>query len=114
MSHDLHSCERLTVGEGLGLYFLGHMAWAYVWAVIAWTLIPAAKRGGKLFVPAILMLGVLPDVDLLLGGLGVVHRTVRTRFSYGLSCLFHSSLFFVLKQFPILRQWCSTLPSETS
>jgi len=62
------------------LYFLGHMAWAYVWAVIAWALIPAAKRGGKLFVPAILMLGVLPDVDLLLGGLGVVHRTVTHSF----------------------------------
>jgi len=46
------------------------MAWAYVWAVAF-----AGKRWGKLFVPAVLMLGVMPDVDLLLGGFGVEHHT---------------------------------------
>ena len=53
-----------------GLFFLGHMSWAYVWAVVF-----AGRRGGKLFVPAVLMLAVLPDVDLFLGGFGVEHHT---------------------------------------
>jgi len=57
------------------LYFLGHMAWAYVWAVAVWALISRDKRGGELFVPAILILGILPDIDLFLGGLGVVHHS---------------------------------------
>jgi len=52
------------------LFFLGHMAWGYVWAVVF-----AGKRGGKLFVPAVLMLAVLPDVDLFLWGFGVEHHT---------------------------------------
>ena len=52
------------------MFFLGHMAWGYVWAVVF-----AGKRGGKLFVPAVLMLAVLPDVDLFLGGFGVEHHT---------------------------------------
>jgi len=47
------------------------MAWAYVWAVTF-----AGKRLGKLFVPAVLMLGVLPDIDLLLEGFGFEHHTV--------------------------------------
>jgi hypothetical protein len=46
------------------------MAWAYVWAVVF-----AGKRWGRLFVPAVLMLAVLPDVDLFLWGLGVEHHT---------------------------------------
>jgi len=46
------------------------MSWAYVWAVVF-----AGRRGGKLFVPAVLMLAVLPDVDLFLGGFGVEHHT---------------------------------------
>ena len=53
------------------MFFLGHMAWAYVWAVTF-----AGKRGGKLFVPAVLMLGVMPDIDLLLEGFGFEHHTV--------------------------------------
>ena len=52
------------------MFFLGHMSWAYVFAVAF-----AGKRGGKLFIPAILMLGVLPDVDLFLEGFGVGHHT---------------------------------------
>ena len=35
----------------------------------------AGKRRGKLFIPAVLTLGVIPDVDLLLQGFGVVHHT---------------------------------------
>lgn len=46
------------------------MAWAYIWALTF-----NGKRGGKLFVPAVLMLGVVPDVDLLLKEFGVVHHT---------------------------------------
>jgi len=46
------------------------MTWAYVWAVAF-----AGKRRIKLFVPAVLMLAVLPDVDLFLGGFRVGHHT---------------------------------------
>jgi hypothetical protein len=56
------------------LFFLGHMAWAVVWAVIA-AIIFEGKRRGKLFMPAVLILGVLPDIDLLLRGFGVEHHT---------------------------------------
>ena len=52
------------------MFFLGHMAWAYVWAVVF-----AGRRKGGLFVPAILMLGVLPDIDLFLVDFGVRHHT---------------------------------------
>jgi hypothetical protein len=51
------------------------MAWAYVWAVIVWAVISGGKRRGKLFVPAVLMLGVLPDIDLFFERFGVVHHT---------------------------------------
>ena len=56
------------------------MTWAYVWAMLAWALIPGVKRYGKLLVPAILILGILPDSDLLLGSFGIVHRTVTHSF----------------------------------
>jgi hypothetical protein len=46
------------------------MVWAYVWAVMF-----AGKRSGKLFIPAVLMLGVIPDIDILLQGFGVAHHT---------------------------------------
>ncbi len=58
------------------MYFLGHMAWAVVFATVAWVLIPRAKRGGKLILPLILILGILPDVDILFESFGVLHRTV--------------------------------------
>jgi len=61
------------------LFFLGHMVWAYVWAVAF-----AGKRWGKLFVPAVLMLGVMPDVDLLLRGFGVAHHTFMHSFFFWL------------------------------
>jgi hypothetical protein len=51
------------------LFFLGHMAWAYVWALVF-----AGKRWGKLFIPAVLILGVIPDVDLFLLDFGVAHH----------------------------------------
>jgi hypothetical protein len=65
----------LELRRSFELFFLGHMAWAYVWAVAVWALISRDRRGGKLFVPAILMLGVLPDIDLFFGRFGVVHHT---------------------------------------
>jgi len=37
------------------------MAWAVVFATVAWALIPRTKRGGKLILPLIMILGVLPD-----------------------------------------------------
>ncbi|MGD0978813.1 MAG: metal-dependent hydrolase [Candidatus Bathyarchaeia archaeon] len=54
----------------MNLFFLGHMAWGYDWAAMS-----SGKGGGKLFVPAVLMLGVLPDIDLFFSRLGVVHHT---------------------------------------
>ena len=52
------------------------MAWAYVWAMIVWAVISPGKRGGKLFVPAVLILGALPDIDLFFERFGVVHHTL--------------------------------------
>jgi len=46
------------------------MAWGYDWATMS-----NGKRGAKLFVPAVLMLAALPDIDLFLSQLGVVHHT---------------------------------------
>ena len=46
------------------------MTWAYLWATVS-----ARKRRGKLFVPIVLMLGVIPDVDLFLAPFGVAHHT---------------------------------------
>ncbi len=68
------------------MFFLGHMSWAYVFAVAF-----AGRRRGKLFIPVILMLGVLPDVDLFLEGFGVGHRT-----------FFHSIFFWVVLFVPAL------------
>jgi len=76
----------LSLAVVSGLFFIGHMSWAYVWAVVF-----AGKRRGKLFVPAVLMLGVLPDVDLFLGGFGVGHHT-----------FFHSLFFWVVMFVPVL------------
>lgn len=76
------------------------MVWAYVWAVAVLALIPRDKRGGKLFVPAILMLGVLPDIDLFFGRLGVVHHTFTHSFSFWLVIFAPFFLVFRLKSIP--------------
>jgi hypothetical protein len=67
------------------------MAWAFVWASLAWALIPGVKKSGRLILPLILILGVLPDSDLFLERFGIVHRTVT-----------HSFLFWIVIFVPIL------------
>ena len=76
------------------------MAWAYVWAIIAWALIPGVKRSGKLIVPAILLLGILPDADLLLGSLGVMHRTLTHSFFFWIIIFLPIFIIFRLKSVP--------------
>jgi len=61
------------------LFFLGHMVWAYVWAAMF-----AGKRNGKLFIAMILMLGIAPDIDLLLRSFGVIHHTLTHSFFFWL------------------------------
>lgn len=82
------------------MYFLGHMAWAYVWAMLGWALIPGVKRSGKLIVPAILLLGILPDGDLLLSGLGVMHRTFTHSFFFWIILFVPIFIVFKLKSVP--------------
>lgn len=82
------------------MYFLGHMAWAIVWAVIAWALIPGVKRAGKLVIPAILMLGILPDADLFLESIGVLHRTVTHSFFFWIILFVPVFLIYRLKTIP--------------
>ncbi len=96
----LVSQKVLKDWEGFDLYFLGHMAWAYVWAVIVLALVPGGKRGGKLFVPAVLMLGVLPDVDLLFRSLGLVHHTVTHSLFFWIILFAPFFVFFRLKSVP--------------
>ena len=76
------------------------MAWTYVWAMLAWALIPGVKRGGKLIVPLILLLGILSDADLLLGNLGVVHRTVTHSFFFWIIIFVPLFIVFRLKSVP--------------
>ena len=76
------------------------MAWAYVWAMLARALIPGVKRGGKLIVPAILLLGILPDGDILLGSLGVVHRTFTHSFFFWIIIFVPLFIVFGLKSVP--------------
>jgi membrane-bound metal-dependent hydrolase YbcI (DUF457 family) len=76
------------------------MAWAYVWAMLAWALIPGVKRKGKLIVPAILLLGILPDGDLLLGNLGAVHRTFTHSFFFWIIIFVPLFIIFRLKSVP--------------
>ena len=53
------------------------MVWAYVWAVAF-----AGRRWGKLLVPVVLLLGVMPDIDLLLRDFGVAHHTFMHSFFF--------------------------------
>jgi len=68
--------------------------------MLAWSLIPKAKRGGKLIVPAILLLGILPDADLLLSNLGVVHRTFTHSFFFWIIIFVPLFIVFRLKSVP--------------
>jgi hypothetical protein len=88
--------------RGTGLFFLGHMAWAYVWAAIVWAVISGGKRGGKLFVPAILMLGVVPDIDLFFGRFSVVHHTFMHSFIFWLVIFAPFLLVFRQESIPYL------------
>lgn len=55
------------------------MTWAYVWGMAS-----ARKQSTKLFVPAALMFGVLPDIDLFLRRFGVFHHTLTHSFFFWL------------------------------
>ena len=46
------------------------MSWAYLCAAVT-----ANKSKDKLFLPLVLILGAIPDIDLFLARFGVVHRT---------------------------------------
>ena len=61
------------------MFFLGHMTWAYIWASIF-----AGKSKVKLIVPAVLILGIAPDVDIFLRGFGVLHHTFTHSFLFWL------------------------------
>ena len=65
--------------RGFVLFFLGHMVWAYAWAAIF-----AGKRNRKLFIPMVLMLGIMPDIDLFLRGFSVFHHTFTHSFFFWL------------------------------
>lgn len=67
------------------------MVWAYVWAVVF-----LGKRQEKISVPAVLILGVLPDVDLFLGGIGVFHHTFMHSLFFWL--LIFAPFFFVFRR----------------
>jgi hypothetical protein len=92
----------LKLRRGFGLFFLGHMAWAYVWAAVVWTVMSGGKRGEKLFVPAILMLGVVPDIDLFFGSFGVAHHTFTHSFFFWLAIFAPFLLVFRRKSIPYL------------
>ena len=68
--------------------------------MIAWAFIPGVKRTGKLVVPLILLVGILPDADLLLGGIGVLHRTFTHSFSFWFIIFVPLFVIFRLKSVP--------------
>ena len=74
--------------------------WAYVFAMIAWAFIPGIKRTGKLIVPLILLVGILPDADLLLGSIGVMHRTFTHSFFFWFIIFVPLFIIFRLKSVP--------------
>ncbi|MGO8805546.1 MAG: metal-dependent hydrolase [Candidatus Bathyarchaeia archaeon] len=71
-----------------------------VFAMIAWAFIPGIKRSGKLIVPLILLLGILPDSDILLGGIGVMHRTFTHSFLFWIIIFVPLFIVFRLKSLP--------------
>ncbi|MCW4031373.1 MAG: metal-dependent hydrolase [Candidatus Bathyarchaeota archaeon] len=68
------------------MFFLGHMAWAYVWGVSF-----DRRRWGRLFIPAVLVLALLPDMDLFLWEYGVEHHSFT-----------HSLVFWLILFVPFL------------
>ena len=76
------------------------MAWAYVFAILAWAFIPGVKRTAKLSVPLILLLGVLPDADLLFGRFGIVHHTITHSFFFWTILFIPFFVVFRLKPIP--------------
>ena len=61
------------------MFFLGHMAWAYIWMRIF-----AGRNSGKISIPIILILGIIPDLDLLFSGFGIIHHTFTHSFFFWL------------------------------
>lgn len=76
------------------------MTWAYVFAMLAWAFVPGVKRSGKLLVPLILLLGILPDADLFLQGVGIAHRTVTHSIFFWLIIFVPVFYFLRLKSIP--------------
>ena len=68
--------------------------------MIAWALIPGVRRSAKLFVPLVLMLGILPDADLFLEGLGIMHRTLTHSFLFWTVLFIPFFFVFRLKSIP--------------
>ena len=72
------------------------MAWAYAWAVAS-----GRRRAGGLLVPAVLILGVLPDIDLFFPGF-VKHHTVTHSLFFWLVMFAPILAYFRLRAFPYL------------
>lgn len=73
------------------------MTWSYVFADAA-----SGKQRGKLFVPLVLTLGILPDIDLLLEGYGIEHHTVTHSYFFWLILFIPFFAVFRLKALPYL------------
>jgi hypothetical protein len=63
------------------------MSWAYVWAAIF-----SGKLKARLFIPLILILGIIPDIDIFLWSFGVEHQSFT-----------HSIFFWVVLFLPVLK-----------
>ncbi len=68
--------------------------------MVALAFIPGLKRNAKLFVPLILVLGILPDADLFLEGIGIMHRTVTHSFLFWFVVFIPLFVIFRLKSIP--------------
>lgn len=73
------------------------MTWAYVWGIAF-----ARKQSTKFFAPAVLMFGVLPDIDLFLRRFGVVHHTFTHSFFFWLVVFAPFLIALRLKAIPYL------------
>jgi hypothetical protein len=73
------------------------MTWGYVLATAI-----IGKRKSNLFVPAVLMLSVLPDIDMFLGNYGVRHQTFTHSLFFWLITLLPLLLFYRRRFLPYL------------